>query len=299
MKIAFALCITLIILTVSCKKYNQQVNTTPVVTDTVKLPVVKPDTLSLLKSNIIYNYDASGTMVIDSLVTQWKYDDQRRIIFMSSEASGYRDTANYTYLNDRYIVDTHMSYNGDPVSISNDIFYQHLKNRTDSIISTSIGYGPQAGNYSSSEIYFFYNQANQDSLERTISSNNGEVPATLTLNYFYTGTNLDSTVDRNSGGKLIDVKYFTDGNQISDFYYNDGVPAGALHFTYTNIPSGALYNVYRNAQLMSGYTSVTIPATTTFVETDTYQMDSANRVTVMLIYRNSSSLTQKQVFTYY
>ena len=45
------------------------------------------------------------------------------------------------------------------------------------------------------------------------ASNNGAAPVTLTLNYFYTGTNLDSTVNRNNGGKLIDVKYFTDGNQ--------------------------------------------------------------------------------------
>ena len=35
MKIVFVLCMTLIILSVSCKKYNQEVNTTPIVTDTV------------------------------------------------------------------------------------------------------------------------------------------------------------------------------------------------------------------------------------------------------------------------
>ena len=86
---------------------------------------------------------------------------------MTSEACGYQDTANYTYLNDRYTVNTHISYNGSLVLISNDIFYQHLKNHTDSIVSTSTGYGVQAGNYSSSEIYFYYNQANQDSLEKT------------------------------------------------------------------------------------------------------------------------------------
>ncbi len=299
MKIVFVLCMTLIILSVSCKKYNQQVNTAPLVTDTVKPPVIKVDTSTLLKSSWTYNYDASGTVVTDSSLTQWKYDDQRRVVSMTSEASGYQDTANYTYLNDHYTVNTHISYNGSVVLISNDIFYQHLKNHTDSIISSSTGYGSQAGNYSNSAIYFYYNQTNQDSLERTISSNNGGAPVSLTLNYFYTGANLDSTVARDNNGYLSYVRYFKDGNETADFWYNNGVQAGVEQFTYTNIPTGGLYIVYRNPKLMSGYISVSIPPTTTFTETDTYQMDSTNRVTVMLIYRNSSSVTQKQVFNYY
>ena len=202
MKIAFAICMTLIILSVSCKKYNQQVNTAPAITDTSKPPVNNVDTSTLLKSSMTYNYDASGTVVTDSSLTQWRYDDQRRVVSMTSEAGGYQDTAKYTYLNDHYTVNTHISYNGSVVLISNDIFYQHLKNRTDSIISTSTGYGAQAGNYSSSEIYFYYNQANQDSLEKTFVSNNGAAPIALTLNYFYTGTNLDSTIARDNNGYL-------------------------------------------------------------------------------------------------
>jgi YD repeat-containing protein len=299
MKIVFAVCTTLIILSVSCKKYNQEVNIVPLVTDTVKPPVIKVDTSTLLKSNMTYNYDASGTVVTDSSLTQWKYDDQRRVVSMTSEAGGYQDTAKYTYLNDHYTVNTHISYNGSVVLISNDIIYQHLKNRTDSIISTSTGYGAQAGNYSSSEIYFYYNQANQDSLEKTFVSNNGAAPIALTLNYFYTGANLDSTVARDSNGYLTYVRYFKDGNETTFFWFSNGVQAGVEQFTYTNILTGGIYIVYRNAKLMSGYTSISIAPTTTFTETDTYQMDSANRVTAMLIYRNSSSLSQKQVFSYY
>ena len=137
MKIVLVICITLVILCVSCKKSNEHINTPPVVIDTVKSPVIKVDTSTLLKSSWTYNYDASGTVVTDSSLTQWKYDDQRRVVSMSSEASGYQDTANYIYLNDHYTVNTHIGYNGSVVLISNDVFYQHLKNHTDSIISSS------------------------------------------------------------------------------------------------------------------------------------------------------------------
>jgi len=299
MKIAFLICATLFFLSVSCKKSSELTNTPPVATDTVKTPVINPDTSTLLKTSMTYNYDATGSVITDSFLTQWKYDDQRRLVFMNSEASGYRDTANYTYLNDHYTVNTRINYNGSVVLISNDIFYQHLKNHTDSIVSTSTGYGSQAGNYSNSTIYFYYNQANLDSLERTISSNNGGPSTMLTLNYFYTGSNLDSSVARDNNGYLTYVRHFTNGNETAFFWYNNGVQAGVEQFTYTDTPTGGLYIIYRNAKLMSGYTSVTIPATTTFIETDSYQLDSSNRVTAMLIYRNSISLTQKQVFTYY
>ncbi len=299
MKIVFAICLTVVILSVSCKKSNEQLTTHPVIIDTVKPPVIKPDTSTLLKLSWTYNYDPSGTVTVDSFLTQWQYDGQRRIILMTSEASGFTDTSVYTYSNDHYTVNTHTSFEGSPNLVSNYVYYQHIRNHTDSILYTSTGYGSQAGNYSSSAIYFYYNQNIQDTLEETISSNNGGTPVTSTLNYFYTGSDLDSTVYRDNNGKLFGVRYFTDGNQTTDFYFNDGVPAGVLHFTYTNISSGGLNIIYPNPQLMSGYTSITIPATTTFVETDTYQMDSVNRVTAMLIYRNSSSLTQKQVFRYY
>ncbi len=43
MKTAFAIYATIIILTVSCKKSNDQINTPPV-TDTTKPPVVNVDT---------------------------------------------------------------------------------------------------------------------------------------------------------------------------------------------------------------------------------------------------------------
>jgi hypothetical protein len=299
MKIAFTVCMTLIILSVSCKKSNEQTNTSPVVTDTVKPPVVKPDTSTLLKMCWTYNYDASGTVIIDSLHNQWTYDNQRRVVQVTSEAYGYTDTLTYTYLNDRYITSENSYSNGSLVLATNTVFYQHLKNHTDSILSTSAGYGIQAGYLPDGATYYSYNQANQDSVEKSYIIDHGAISYRSSLNYFYTGTNLDSTINLDNNGKLNDVRYFTDGNQTTDYWYNAGVQAGVEHFTYSNISSGGLYIIYRTSRLMSGYTSVSIPAGTTFTEVDTYQLDSANRVTAMLIYRNSSSLTQKQVFTYY
>jgi hypothetical protein len=85
----------------------------------------------------------------------------------------------------------------------------------------------------------------------------------------------------------------------TNFWYSGGVLAGVANFSYTNIPSGGLFIIYRNTNLWSGYTSVPVSGGTTFSENDTYQMDSTGRVTAMLIHRNSTSLSQKQVFIYY
>ncbi len=299
MKIAFVLCMTLIILSVSCKKYNQEVNTTPIVTDTTKLPMIKVDTSTLLKLCWTYNYDTSGTVIVDSIHSQWTYDDQRRVVQTTSEAYGYSDTLTYTYLNDRYTKSENSYYNGSLVLATNTVFYQHLKNHTDSILSTSAGYGIQAGYHPDVTTYYYYNQANQDSLEKTFYIDHGVVSFKYSLNYYYTGANLDSTVNRDNNGKLNYIEYFSEGDPLSESNYLNDVVAGTITFTYSNIPSGGLYFMYRTTKLMSGYVSAAVPGTVNLVETDTYQMDSVNRVTAMLIYRNSSSVSQKQVFTYY
>jgi hypothetical protein len=166
-------------------------------------------------------------------------------------------------------------------------------------LSTSAGYGIQAGYHPDVTAYYYYNQANQDSLEKTFYIDHGVVSFKYSLNYFYSGANLDSTVNRDNNGELTDLRYFTGGDQTTDYWYNNGVQAGVMHFSYSDIPAGGLYAIYRTSRLMSGYTSVPIPGGSTFTEVDTYQMDSVNRVTAMLIYRNSSNLSQKQVFTYY
>jgi hypothetical protein len=298
MKIVFVLCMTLIIVSVSCKKYNQQVNTTPVVTDTVKPHAIKPDTSTLLKSSMTYNYDANGNVTVDSIHGQWTFDDQRRIVQTASEGNDYSDTLTYTYLNDRYIMNENSFYQGSLVLATNIVYYQHVRNHTDSILSTSAGYGVQAGYLPDGATYYYYNQHNQDSVEKTYSIDHGVVSFRSSLNYYYTGANLDSTIYHDNSGKIIYVEYFSEGYPLSESSYSNDVVAGTITFTYSNIPSGGLFIIYRTTKLMSGYVSAAVPGPVDLVETDTYQLDSANRVVAMLIYRNSSSLSQKQVFTY-
>lgn len=299
MKIAFTISMILIIMSVSCKKSNEQTNTDPVVVDTLKPPIIKADTSTLLKLSWTYNYDSTGTVIIDSNHTQWMYDNQRRIVQTASEAYGYTDTLTYTYLNDRYTTSENSYYNGSLVLATNIIFYQHLKNHTDSVLATSAGYGVQAGYHPDVATYYYYNQTDLDSVEKTYYIDHGVVSFNSSLNYFYTGTSLDSTAGRDGNGNLTFVNYFTNGNVKTNFWYSGGVLAGVANFSYTNIPSGGLFIVYRNSNLWSGYTSVPVSGGTTFSENDTYQMDSTGRVTAMLIHRNSTSLSQKQVFIYY
>ncbi len=299
MKIALAICMTLIIITVSCKKSNDQANTVPVVTDPVKPPLVKPDTSTLLKSCWTYNYDAAGNITDDSIHNQWIFDDQRRIVQTASEGNDYSDTLTYTYLNDRYMMNENSYYNGSLVLATNIVYYQHVRNHTDSILSKSAGYGVQAGYLPDGATYYYYNQTNQDSVEKTYSIDHGIVSFRSSLNYYYTGANLDSTVFRDGNGKIMYVEYFSQGDPLSESNYLNDVVAGTITFTYSNIPTAGLFVMYRTSKLMSGYTSVAMPSTINLIETDSYLVDSANRVTDMLIYRNSSTLSQKQVFTYY
>jgi len=300
MKIALSVCVTLIILTISCKKSNEQINTVPaVVVDTVKPPVIKPDTSTLVKTNRVYNYDASGTVIVDSSLNQWTYDDRRNIVLQTYSGDGNLDTFKYTYLSDRNLQSSYAYYNGSLVLITNTVYYQNSKNQTDSMVSTVTGYGVQAGYHFLASTYYYYNQFDQDSLEKTFYANNGPASFASSVNYYYTGTNLDSTVGRGNNGQLNNVTYFSEGNQILVNNYTNDLVAGVISFTYTNISSGGLYYFYKTTKLLAGFTSVTIPATTTFTETRNYQFDSANRVTSFLSDNHGSSPNQKQVFTYY
>jgi hypothetical protein len=92
MKFSFVICISLLMLSVSCKKSIDQPNTPPPVTDTTKPPVVQPDTSTLLKSVWYYYFDGTGTVVTDSSHEEWTYDDQRRILQQSTEATNHTES---------------------------------------------------------------------------------------------------------------------------------------------------------------------------------------------------------------
>ena len=92
MKLIPTVCIILLMLSVSCKKSNDQPNSPPSVTDTTKPDVVKVDTSTLLKSMLDYIYDVSGTIITDSSLTEWKYDNQRRIVQQSLKVGTHIDT---------------------------------------------------------------------------------------------------------------------------------------------------------------------------------------------------------------
>ncbi len=298
MKLTFAIGSFLLLIAVSCKKSNDQPVTPPIVTDTTKTPIVKVDTSTLLKSSTTYYYDASGAVINDSSYMDWKWDDQRRIIQNSSFAGGHVDTFQYTYFNDHYAVSFNVYENGSPSLKSNYVYYLDTKDRPDSLLLHSVGYGLQAGQIGTSATYYYYNQNGQDSLEKSSNSTSGGPIYKSTLNYYYTGQNLDSTIARDTNGQLSDVSYYSDGNHTVDNWYYSGVQAGTEHLTYSDIPSAGLYVLFRNSKLVSNTTSMNIPSGTTYLESETYQMDAANRVMSMLLY-DGGKLLQKQVFTYY
>ena len=301
MKIAFAVCTTLIILTVSCKKSNDQINTPPV-TDTTKPPVVNVDTSTLVKSHRTYYYDASGTIIVDSSVTQWIYDNQRRMTQQNVVYDGEFDTSRFTYLNDRYVDSTNYYKNGSLRAIENTVYYRRLENRTDSILATDTGYGIMAGYMENFAAYFYYNQANQDSLEKYFGANPGVPSLSESVYYFYTGENLDSSIIRNADGTSKIVGYFSKGNLTSQSYYDNDILSGVNNYTYTNIPTGGLdisdihvfngIQFYRPANLMSER------ILTSYTSLFTYEQDASNRVKIMISTTNGV-VYQKDVFTYY
>jgi hypothetical protein len=301
MKIAFAICATLIILTVSCKKSNDQINTPPV-TDTTKPPVVNVDTSTLLKSDQEYSY--SGAIIVDSELKQWTYDDQRRVAQQTYAFGSSNDTTRYTYLNDRYIVTFDGYTNGSLRAIFNTVYYLGPEKRVESVLSSTTGYGIEAGSNPSSATYYYYNQENQDSLEMHFSTTQGVPSLEYSVNYFYSGVNLDSAifldVFEGQGGTLNYIKYvdyFSKGNLITQSEYDNNVLSYTNNYIYTNIPTGLLDITntqyagilsYRNTNLISGI------STSSYV----YEQDAANRVTSM-IWSLDGVPQQKHVFTYY
>ncbi len=314
MKIAFSICITLIILLISCKKSNDQINMPPVVTDTTKLPVVNGDTSTLLKS--MREYSISGSAMVDSELMQWNYDDQRRITQMTYEYGQSHDTTKYTYLNDRYIATFDGYTKGSLRNISNSVYYLGPGNRIDSILSASTGYGIEAGSNNSSSSYYYYNQSNQEILDLYFSAAQGARSLYDSIEYFYTGMNLDSAIIWNtyldSGMRKNTVDYFSNGDLITQPYYENypspNALGGVTNFTYTNIPTGGLSVVYvtdvgilpffRTTHLKSQSTTNYITLVGTQIYSYTYELDTANRVTTMISSTNGV-VDQKRVFTYY
>jgi hypothetical protein len=133
MKLIPAVCICLLVLSISCKKSNDQPNTPPPATDTAKIPVVKVDTSTLVKTMREYIYDPSGTTIADSLLEEWQYDNLRRVTQQALKTSTNTDTMFYTYFNDHYTRDEHYHTSSSQYVI-HTVYNQHVQNRTDSII---------------------------------------------------------------------------------------------------------------------------------------------------------------------
>jgi hypothetical protein len=287
MKLIPAVCIFLLTLSVSCKKSNDQPGTPPSITDTTKPPVVKVDTSTLLKSMLDYSYDASGTTIKDSTLMEWKYDDQRRIVQQITKFDTHIDTLFYNYLNDGYTTDVRTYIGGSLQGVIHTVYYQHLQNRTDSVITNS-GY----------RTYFYYSQAGQDSLEIQWFATN-QMPL-VQVNYYYTGQNLDSSIIRDDG-ILSSIGYYTNGNMSEyDLYTLDAnnVLEITNHITYTNIPVGGLNVYFSGTTLRSGSTVFRIDSGTSAVETDSYQLDAANRVTLWIVNNNQPDF-KKYLLTWY
>ena len=180
---------------------------------------------------------------MDSELKQWTYDDQRRVAQQTYAFGNVLDTTRYTYLNDRYIESMNQYINGSLGSISNTVYYHHM-DRTDSILTSTTGYGIETGNNPGYATYFYYNQENQDSLE--MHFNNFGVPSLQdSSRYFYTGMNLDSVIiwpyQPSSGIIAIDVYYFSGGNLNSQSYYENDELKGLPNYHIPIFPQGGLY----------------------------------------------------------
>jgi hypothetical protein len=303
MKIAFAIFTLMIILIVSCTKSDNQPNTNPILTDTLKPSVTKVDTSTLVKSRWIYYYDASGTVITDSTYDSLIYDNQRRYIQWSTAnfKANHFDTVGWTFLSNRTLYSYRQYDKGSPEILSNATYYLNAKNLIDSMILTSKTFGVSAGQDAYAYKYYYYNKANQDSLEKESQGQyNGGPPYNSTLNYYYTGSNLDSTIDHDNLNEIDQVNYYSNGNNTAVKWYFGGVQAGIEQFTFSTIPSSGLYVLHANNELESGYTSVTIPAnpSSSYTGVETYQIDSANRVRVRTLAVNGV-LNEKDVYTYY
>ena len=243
MKTAFAVCAALIILSVSCKKTNDQMNPPPPVPiDTTKPPVIKIDTSTLLKSSKTYSIGAGGA-IGDSALEKWTYDDQRRITMDSnySYSAQHLWFVTNTYLSDRYLSKVIVSDSGNLTEFVNSIYYQHLQNHTDSMTLTSTGYGQLAGQTGSNASYYYYNTAGRDSLvKQTQNSSISAGPTVSILKYYYTGANLDSTINSYSLNVFVEVKYYSNGNRTMDELFSSGMLVGRSNYTFSNVPSGDL-----------------------------------------------------------
>ena len=257
-------------------------------------------------------YSYNGSILVDSELMQWTYDDQRRVTQMTYAFVNSNDTTRYTYLNDRYIATFNGNTKGSLRAIRIDVYYLGPEVRVDSMLSSLTGYGIEAGTNYNSATYFNYNQENQVTLEMHFSGiQTGSYPDD-SIRYFYTGANLDSAVIwtpyPDSGMQKNMVDYFSNGDLSSQPYYENNVLGGVTSFTYTNIPTGGLYIVYvtdvaflsffRTTHLKSESTTNYAIFIGTQIYSYTYELDAANRVKTMISSTNGVA-DQKRVFTYY
>lgn len=298
LKFRFAVLVIIVLIFSACKKTGIESAPVPPVTDTAK-PVIPMDTSTLLKTSRTYIFDAGDSTIIDSSVYQWTYDNQRRIVQQSFEGLGISALFNYTYLGDRFTINS-ITYNNGSLVLKSDVtYFQHVSGKTDSILSSSTGYGVQAGSLSNVITYYYYNLAGQDSLEKAFDITHGTPVSFYSLNRYYTGNNLDSSIYRDGQGNLNSISWFTGGNPTASSVFANNIQTGAITFTYLDISSGGLFMESGTSRLQSTSTSVTIPATTTLLVTNIYEFDSANRVISTTYDHHGTSPVQKEVYTWY
>ncbi|HSZ32513.1 MAG TPA: hypothetical protein VK772_04335 [Puia sp.] len=291
MKIKSSAFIFSCIIFIACSKSNTKTDSTQ--------KIIESDSSTLVKTAINYNLQADGISAVDSSLYKYTYDDQRRIVEQTFAGLDFLDTLNYSFLSDRYTMNSSAYLNGQLVSKTNEIYYQQIPGRTDSILSVTTGYGVQAGQNNKSLARLYYDQNNQDTLENNYSFTTGVAVFNSSVNKYYTGSNLDSVTGRDIQGNLTYKDYYLNGNQTSALFYDNNVQTGVLTFTYSNIPSGGIYYFVGSSNLLTGFTSFTIPSNTTITQSVTYQFDAANRVSVILRDNHGTSPNQKEVFTYY
>jgi hypothetical protein len=216
------------------------------------------------------------------------------------------DTTNYTYLADR-IVKSENTYNSGTLYLNEFVTtYQHMANKTDSIVYIATGYNAQAGQNSKSVTYYHYDQNNQDTLEATYTISGQVATFFDSHKSYYTGSVLDSALSITAND--LTRTYFENGIQMSNYFFDTNNHLIAYdNYTYSDIPTAGL-NVYLTGgfdivsyyspKLRAGMTNHVLNGSGSFTETDSYTLDSVSRVSI--IARKSDGPTNtKEICSYY
>ncbi len=289
----------------SCNKNNNTPAAPPTnPVDTIANPSTNsPDTAYLRKTEVDYDYDATGTNITDSTMAFWTYDSKRRTVSnIGQTIIGnilYLDSTVYSYSSNQNTVSTTQYANSVFSATAKTVYYVNGLNLIDSAIAQN--YIVLGAQNQKAVTYYYYDGNGNDTLETNYSVANGIQSLSTYVRRTYANNLLTTLIEfANNGDKVLMVTYSA-GNiaTFNNYDISSGLPYITNVYTHLSTLSGGYAGYDSGVNLAATDTQTGGFGFPSYVHDFSYVFDKSNRVATVTTTNSPGTLAAKTVYTYY